>query len=319
MNTMLWLGLGLLALLLYELLQIMLARSPRTPRGVLLGEPPSAAAVPAQAIPKVIWSYWHPQPAPAFIANCWANWQRLAPDHELRLLGDADIATWIDPAALPDNFDALPAYRRADWLRIHLLARYGGIWIDASTLLTTSLDWVHQLRQAHGCEYVGHYIGRFTTRPAQPIVENWFMAACAGSRFAQDLAREFHHALSVGTEPYLAALQSQGDFQAVVQGMDATDQRYLLMHVAASVVMSRAPGAYRMYLLCAEDSALALHSALRWRKRHLYARLALLPWTGRLPALIKLRGVDRKVVERGLARGLLLRRSALARYLRLPA
>jgi hypothetical protein len=316
MKILLVTTLGLLGLLvLSELLQILLARAPRTPRSVTLG-PPSTAAT-TSAIPKVIWSYWHPQPAPEFIERCWNNWRRLAPDHELRLLSDADLAAWIDPAALPTNFDTLPSYRRADWLRIQLLARHGGIWIDASTLLTTDLEWVHRLQQAQGCEYVGQYIDRYTTRPEQPMVENWFMAAVPGSRFAADLAREFDHALALGAEAYLAQLQAQGNIGRIVQGLDAAFQRYLLMHVAASALLDRMPGAYRLCLLRAEDSALSLHTALRWRKRHLYARLALCPWPGRLPALIKLRGGDRKVAERGLSRGWLLRGSALARCLEL--
>jgi mannosyltransferase OCH1-like enzyme len=32
--------------------------------------------------------------------------------------------------------------KRSDWVRLELLNRYGGIWLDASTILTESLAWV---------------------------------------------------------------------------------------------------------------------------------------------------------------------------------
>ncbi|MEJ6005111.1 capsular polysaccharide synthesis protein [Paucibacter sp. AS339] len=317
-------ALALLALLLLALLwegaQILFASVPARPKTVLV-MPPSTAEEPAPPapIPKLIWAYWHETPPPDFIARCQANWQRFAPDHEVRLLHQGNIRDWVDTRAFENRLQQLPHFRQADWLRLQLLAQHGGFWIDASALLCESLAWAHDLQQQSRAEFVGFYIDRFTTRPEQPIVENWFMAAPPGSPFVQDLAEEFGQALSQGEEAYLQTLHAQGKLTRVAQGLGPKDQSYLIMHMAAAVLLDQPRQAYRLALLRAEDSALGFHAALRWRKRHLNARLALSPCPKRLPVLIKLRGGDRRVVEQGWNRGRVYRRSALARLLGMPS
>lgn len=303
-----------LTLLLRELWRVLRAQAPRQVRQQLIG---AQAAPVTAAIPKILWTYWQDDAPPQLIQACLANWRRHAPDHQLHVLSRASLAAWFPAELLGAQFDALPAYRQADWLRVQLLARHGGIWMDASTLLCESLDWVHKTQQAQRAEYVGFYIARYSTRAELPLVENWFMAAVPGSAFVQDWAHALDRALRLGAEALLDELRAQGRFEQVVQDLTPDFQRYLLMHVAAAELLDRAPERYRLALLRAEDSAYALHAALGWRKRHLYARLALTPCPARLPALIKLRGPDRRVVEQGLARRGPTRGSALARLLNL--
>ena len=305
------LGLVLLLALLasWELWQIVSANPPRRPEIVrVVGN-----ATSSQPIPKIIWTYWHAAPEPELVQRCLANWQRFNPDHELRLLHADNAQDWLTPE---QDFAArahLPAYRQADWLRLQLLALHGGIWMDASTLLTDSLAWVHALQAEHQANFVGFFVDRYTQAPERPMVENWFLAAPPGSRFIADLAAEFERALTLGEPAYLAELRSSGELAAAAQGLPESMQEYLVMHVAASHVLARGTQGYRMALRRAEDSAFAYLAALRWRKRHLFARLALTRCPARVPNLIKLRGGDRQVIERNLHR--VRPRSLLARYL----
>jgi len=309
-------GLLLLALA-WEIVQILRARVPACPHIVHLGSTQqSDTATPP--IPKIIWTYWHALPEPEFIQQCLANWRRFAPGHELRVLHKDSIFDWLDSTAINAQFEQLPPFRQADWLRLQLLAKHGGIWIDASTLLSRNLDWVHVLQAEKGSEYVGFYIDRFTTRPEQPIVENWFMAAIPSSRFIETLAHEFDQALKMGEAQYLEKLQASGKLTQVVQGLGPKDQLYLIMHVAAAFILDSAQDGYRLSLIRAEDSALGFHAALKWRKRHLYARLALSPAPRNLPWIIKLRGGDRRIFERGLARGWLNPQSVVVKLLAKP-
>ena len=311
------LALALLALfaglLLRELATVLRARVPAQTRLVLVGE---AAPRSAQDIPRILWTYWHPAPAPAFIQACLANWRRFAPDHELRLLDRDSLDHWL-PALRPD-FDSLPAYRQADWLRVQLLARHGGIWMDASTLLSRDLAWLHGTRRRTGADYVGFYIDRYTTRPELPIVENWMMASVPGGAFATALAAAFDDALDQGAEALLQRLQDEGRHARVVQALTEDFQRYLLMHVAASDWLDREPQAARLALLRAEDGPFAWLAGVGWRKRHLYARLALVPCPRVLPAVLKLRGGDRAVVERNWRRGWVSPFSALVQLIDRP-
>jgi hypothetical protein len=303
----------LTGLLLWEVATVLRARVPAQTRAVTVGE---AAPASSERIPKIIWTYWHPAPAPAFIQACLDNWRQFAPDHQIRVLDRDSLDAWL-PALRPD-FDSLPAYRQADWLRVQLLARHGGIWMDASMLLSRDLSWLHETQKRRAADYVGFYIDRYTTRPTLPIIENWMMASVPGGQFVTALAAAFDRALDEGAETLLQRLQAEGRHARVVQGLTEDFQRYLLMHVAASDLLDQQPQLARLVLLRAEDGPFAWHAGVGWRKRHLFARLALAPCPRMLPAVLKLRGGDRAVVERNWRRGWVSPFSALRHLLQRP-
>ncbi len=303
----------LTGLLLWETLTVLRARVPAQTRAVTVGdEAPASTAT----LPRIIWTYWQTAPAPEFIQACIANWRQFAPDHEVRLLDRSSIESWLP--SLRADFDSLPAYRQADWLRVQLLARHGGIWMDASMLLSRDLGWLHDTQRRRGADYVGFYIDRYSTRPSLPIIENWMMASVPGGRFVSALAAAFDQALDEGAEALLQRLRSEGRHAQVVQALTEDFQRYLLMHVAASELLDRSPQLARLVLLRAEDGPFAWHAGVGWRKRHLFARLALAPCPRMLPAVLKLRGGDRTVVERNWRRGWVSPFSALRHLLAPP-
>ncbi len=137
------------------------------------------------------------------------------------------------------------------------------------------------------------------------------MAAAPGCPFARALADAFDEALDAGAEALLARLATQGRSAQVLQGLDATSQRYLLMHVVAADLLDRQAAQYRLVLMRAEDGPFAWLSQVGWRKTHLFVRIALTPCPRRLPALLKLRGNDRRIVERHWLRGRVLPGSVL--------
>lgn len=305
---------GLLGLLLaYELVGLWFARVPRQPRPA---QSVGSGAATHTGIPKVVWSYWDRDPAPAFVQACLANWRQHAADHEIRWLTRDQLDRWIPAERLAAvGLDGLAPYRQADWIRAEVLHRHGGIWIDASTLLTRDLAWLHAARDGHQAEYAGFYLEMFTTRPDQPMVENWLMAAVPGSRFMADLTEAFTRHIQEGESAYVDRLEAEGRRARIVQAIDEGMQHYLLMHLTIADLIDAHPERYRLALLRAEDSALGLHRALRWRKRHLFLKLAWLPCPEPLPDLVKLRSGDRRVCERGLARWGCRQGSFLDRYL----
>lgn len=271
-------------LLLREWAAVLRAQVPVQTRAVTLGKD---AADCRDDIPKVIWTYWQQPPAPTFIQACLANWRRHAPDHEVRLVDRNSIAQWLP--ALREDFDALPASRQSDWLRLHLLARHGGVWMDASTLLSRDIAWLHDLRSSRKAEYVGFYLDRDSTRPDRPAIETWFMASVPGSGFVTDVGAIFDGMLNQGAT---AALPS-----------------------AVAELLDRQSHAHRLALLRAEDGPSAWLAALRWRPRYHYARIALTHAPLRLPALLRLREDDRALTERNWLKGRFLAGSALVELL----
>ncbi|MDR7296579.1 hypothetical protein J2X16_001918 [Pelomonas aquatica] len=306
--------LGLLAivagLLLRELATVLRAKVPAQTRVVVVGEDGPLCH---DEIPKVIWTYWQATPPPAFIAACLANWRRFAPDHELRVLGRNNIVEWLPE--LRADFDALPAHRQADWLRVQLLARHGGVWMDTSTLLSRDLGWLHETRRRRGADHVGFYIDRDTTRPELPVIEPCLMASVPGGRFAVALADAFDRALAEGAATLLQRLRDEGRHLRVMQALPEDLERFALLQAAASELLDRAPQAARVVLLRAEDGPLAWLAAVGWRQRPFYVRLALTSCPRVLPAVLKLRAAERAVVERHWLRGRFLKISALAQLI----
>lgn len=308
---------AIITYVIYKFIVVTRVKISDSPRILVAGHSPSAN-ISINEIPRIIWTYWREPSNPPIVERCQENWQRIAPDHEIRALNKNNFSQWISPDSIPDYFHHLPPYRQADWLRLQLLAKYGGIWVDASIILTQDLHWVHETQQREKSEYVGFYIHMFTANPKKPIIENWFMAAIPNSKFIADLANEFNRAITMGEAAYLAELTDQERFNDVIQLISPKKlHTYLIMHVAASALLEKDAEKYRLALFCAEDTAFAFHSLLNWSKRTLYFKLALTPCPKNLPFIIKLRGGERDRAEKQLAKGLYYRGSLFAKFLKL--
>lgn len=222
--------------------------------------PPGAAAAPSTAptehptpIPRKIWSYWHAVKPDPFVQQCITNWQTQCPDFEIQVLNQQTVRDHVPPTDWPEGFSALNPVKQSDWIRLYLVSRYGGYWLDASVVLTQPLDWLEARQGAEHSEFVGFYLGGYTHDARYPVIENWAFGAPAGGTFVTAWQREFHHALfEVGTQAYLASLQREPSYAALLQGI--TDPVYLLGHVTAQRVLRRHPNS-RLTLSKAEDTA----------------------------------------------------------------
>ena len=140
-------------------------------------------------IPKIIWTYWDSPNIPMLIRKCMDNWKRMCPEYEIHLLNKSDV---------PDEFKDLSPQRQSDWLRLERLKTHGGIWLDASIILTESLDWV----KGDG-EALMFYQEAMTKDTNSPMYESWFMASVPNGKFITALFNEFDFACKTfGNEGY---------------------------------------------------------------------------------------------------------------------
>ncbi|UXH79899.1 glycosyltransferase family 32 protein [Roseateles amylovorans] len=257
-----------------------------------------APTAPTTRVPAIIWSYWHDTELPPIVRGCFRSWQRHAPDHVIHLLSRDTLTRFIPEEQLPEGFDRWPPYRQSDWLRVALVGQHGGIWMDASILLTRPPDWLPALVDRHHGGFAGFHLQRSAPRlkGGLPFLENWCFAAPPGDPFVLAWKAELSHAMRLGEVVYLAGL---GPHQALI--LEHLDNPiYLVMHAAARVVLLR-DGPFDMTLLPAEDSAYFLLNHSGWRRSRLL--LALLGWAERGDtAMVKLRGTDRARLTRQLQR-----------------
>jgi len=150
---------------------------------------------PPVSIPKVIWAFWTntphslgpapplaPSGLPVFVDLCVASWRKLNPSYEIRLLNQSSVWSWLNRSDLPESYEKVWIAHQADAIRLALLVKYGGVWIDASTLMLRPLEEIlghdRTLRTffTYDRQNRNHYDRRVDSNY---YVENWFLAAPA--------------------------------------------------------------------------------------------------------------------------------------------
>lgn len=206
-------------------------------------------------IPRLIWMYWHDaNDVPFFVRACINTFRRHNPDHQFHFITNADL-----PSYLPD-FSA-ETFRHArgshphtsDRIRLALLMRYGGIWVDASSFVTRSFQWVHDIQVGYNADIIIYHMNKWNTPPYPPVIENWFIAARPGASFLYAWDAELRRADTFTTvHDYLQSIQ-RPPLNIKLQKLGMNE--YLFMHLAAQVILqsySDGLGQYKIQSLPAE-------------------------------------------------------------------
>jgi hypothetical protein len=128
-------------------------------------------------LPRTIWCLWLQgwANAPDLVKACAASWRWHNPDWNVRLLSGATLQACLDPLAdLAPGAGTLPSEALSDMVRIELLHRFAGIWVDSTVYCLRPLDgWI-----AHAMSS-----GFFAFNRPMPnvMLSSWFLAAEPGS------------------------------------------------------------------------------------------------------------------------------------------
>ena len=226
-------------------------------------------------IPKIIWSYWDNPEVPEFVKKCRKNWAKFAPNYEIRYLNKNNIEDYI--TNMPDNWQSLPPYRQADVLRLKLLEKYGGIWMDASILLLENPD-----------KFVGGDVTLFTTPNTtnrDPVYENWFIASTKNNEIIKKWIVEVEKAIK---DPN-AYLESSSDYNKKLVKMP----EYLICHLALRNIYDNHKKMFKNgKYYDSNKTAFYEHNKYNWKDVGMNAFKNFSIHPERL--MIKLRGSDRK-------------------------
>jgi hypothetical protein len=101
------------------------------------------------AIPKIIWMLWLQgfEAAPNLVQQCVRSWQRHHPDWKLVLLDRQNLHEYVEVEdTLGQNRATITPQALSNIIRINLLAKFGGVWVDATCFCCRPLDewlWNH--------------------------------------------------------------------------------------------------------------------------------------------------------------------------------
>jgi len=127
--------------------------------------------------PKIIWCLWLQgwANAPKVVQSCLMSWKRLNPEYTIHVLDKSLLEKFIPHEDLCRIYkNDMEPEAQSDLIRIELLNRYGGIWADATTMCTRSLDkWLP--------ESMNEGFFAFELRGTDRIISSWFLASSKGN------------------------------------------------------------------------------------------------------------------------------------------
>ncbi len=123
-------------------------------------------------VPKRIYSLWMQgaKQAPKLVKRNWQRWQQLNPEYELIVLDKESSLAYLTD--FPFDVSGLPVQAYSDIVRLTLLARYGGIWTDATVFPVKPLSqWLPEVM--YGNDSFAHDRGITNSKP----ISSWFLVA----------------------------------------------------------------------------------------------------------------------------------------------
>jgi hypothetical protein len=205
-------------------------------------------------IPNVIWTFWDGD-EPELVKKCIGSWKKYNPEYKVIVLNKTNLADYLseDIEAIPHTEDFIQRY--ADFVRVNVVKKYGGIWMDASIICQQSLTWVHDIQNSSGSEYICYYRDGFSNdefRKKAPITENWFFASVKESKYITDLYKEMIRFSTIPkVSDYLDELRNEG---ISFQNLPPERYDYLVMYLIGSAILQR--GDYNITLLKSDDGPL---------------------------------------------------------------
>jgi hypothetical protein len=217
---------------------------------------------PTYSVPRVVYTYWNRDEPPEHVHDCMRTWRRYMPEYQHVLITPSTRARYMEERVERLHWNDCPQ-READIVRACVLRTHGGVWMDASILLTGRPSALLDAVDSGLHQFVGYAIHARTTNPAFPVVENWCFATVARGAFITAWRNVFMD-VAPGQSVVSRALQLASHVD--VQGIG--NLPYFLMHVSAQMVLQTQPHAARDCLfLRAEDGPLKYLFVHAWQAR----------------------------------------------------
>lgn len=135
----------------------------------------------SRKLPKTIWVYWHTEleDAPELVKLGLRSWEHMNPGWSVTFVTESNLADFIEP---PVSTVPRKLQWRADVIRLALLARYGGVWVDITSFCMKPLDhWLPTVMESGFFAFPDLYPGR--------LVNNAFLAAEPGEYLTSKWSR----------------------------------------------------------------------------------------------------------------------------------
>jgi len=216
--------------------------------------------VKSYVIPKIIWSYWNDRNIPRDVKLILDHREQVLKSYKHIVLYDDTLSDYIDEPP-PPNYDKLTSHaNKTDWMRLTLLKKYGGCWMDASIIVNdaAAFDVLYEKAQQDRVELSAFYLEEFTYRKdPYTFIESWFLIAPQGSPLIIKWHKEFCYAVSIGFDQYRKQVVHR------IQNSDRINT-YLTIHATLQIVLKDAWFMPNIQIYRAEDTMYKLRDDCGW-------------------------------------------------------
>jgi hypothetical protein len=139
----------------------------------------------SEDINKTIWILWFQgwADAPWTVQNAKKSWEIHNPDWNIVFLDEKNIYDYLDNIDFIMNRRDVALATKADYIRLALLSKYGGIWTDANVFCLQPLnDWIHMALDTVG---VWMYHGYSLKVGVEKGCAVWFIASLKGNELIE--------------------------------------------------------------------------------------------------------------------------------------
>lgn len=262
-------------------------------------------------IPKIIWIYWHDEVINSPITNICIDQIR-----KLHLTYQINLVHWNSLRLfLPDfpnlNLDNIKLAQLSDLVRLMLLERYGGVYLDASTFLTKSIDWIINLCGSERSSFAAYFTNENTTDSKFPTIENWCLISCPNHAFISDWLGEYRCAIESGDPDTFYATSNLLSKSESIMGY-----AYYTCYYSAQLLIRRSQD-YKLLLLEADNDAFlySLNIKNKWSDIYMADIMLINKQPVLKPNMIKLISSARKTIDIYISQGYYKKDSIIGAYI----
>lgn len=132
---------------------------------------------------KVIFFPWFQgqEQAPLLVKNCYKSWGNLNPDWQVHFITHDNYRDFVDIDLEKNNRTLVT---QSDLLRLSLLNKHGGVWVDGTTFCCQPLDdWLDTSKEFFA----------FSNPRKQVLLTSWFLYSSANNYLIETFEQELHN------------------------------------------------------------------------------------------------------------------------------
>ena len=188
-----------------------------------------------------IFCYWDTEELPPLINECIKKIKKeMDSKWNIILLNRNTVYKLISKNDFPKNYEKLQPPAKTDWIRLYLLKKYGGLWMDISIVLNDpqEIEDIYNIimnSNKNLCVYEMSHHRIKVNNKEYPGIENWFIMAKSKNDIISKWLIEFEYAIEIGFDKYSEYINKNN----YILSSGCKKYKYLTSYRCIQVVMQK--------------------------------------------------------------------------------